>query len=171
MGQLDKLETTLDGVFNKNSPVKIPPEGRKTLAGALWWLALVFGILQLWAAWGYWRVGHLIDYANSLSVMYGGDVMSRGLGLFYYLTLLVLIVVGVLSLLAAPGLKAMRKAGWNLLFYSLLVNVVYGVIRLFSDYGGMGDLFWALASSAIGAFLLFQVRDNFVKSQPASHKK
>lgn len=174
MGQLDKLETALNEVFNKKAPVKIPPEGRKSLAGALWWLALGFGLLELWAVWGLWNLGHLdkyMDYANSLSAAYGGGEVAVSLGFFYYVALLVAGASAVLSLLAAPGLKAMRKAGWNLLFYSLLLNAAYGVVALFSTYGGVSDLLWALLSSAIGAYLLFQVRDNFMKSQPAGHKK
>lgn len=173
MAQLDKLETTLDDVLNKKAPFKIPENGRRTLAGALWWLALVFGVLQLWAAWGLWRVAHwtdqLADYANSLAAVYGGPV-TNDLGAFYYLALVVLAVTAVLSLLAAPGLKAMKKAGWNLLFYSMLVNVAYGVVVLFVSYGGFGDMVWALISSLIGAYLLFQVRGEFMKSHVAAKK-
>lgn len=166
--QLEKLETTLDDALNKKAPFKIPENGRKTLAGALWWLALIFGLLQLWAAWGLWRVAHWadqwVDYANSISAAYGLDTVANDLGLFYYLALVVVAVTGVMALLAAPGLKAMKKAGWNLLFYSLLVNVVYSVLVLFADYGGFGDMLGALVGSLIGAYLLFQVRDQFMKS-------
>ncbi len=175
MAQLEKLETTLDDVLNKKAPFKIPESGRKTLAGALWWLALVFGVLQLWGAWSLWHVAHWtdawVDYANSISRTYGGTTVSNDLGFLYYLALLVVVVTAVMALLAAPGLKAMKKAGWNMLFYSMLVNVVYGVVVLFASYGGFGNMVVAFLGSVVGAYLLFQVRGQFVKSHtPAAHK-
>src|SRR5688572_6616276 len=100
MAQLDKLETALDDALNKKAPVKIPENGRKSLAGAMWWLALIFGVLQLWAAWAFWRAGHLVDrlvdYANSLGAMYANGPVSNGLGFFYYLSLVVLLVSALL---------------------------------------------------------------------------
>lgn len=172
MGQLDKLEAVLDDTFKK-VPYKMPENNRKSLAGALWWIALIFGVIQLWLAWEFWRLGHLadrfVDYANSLTAVYGGTPVSSHLGFIYYLTLIVVLVDAALLLLASPGLKAMRKAGWNLLFYSLLLNVVYGLVRMFSSYGGFGDLFWAVVSSAIGGYLLFQVRGQFTKTSPVAH--
>lgn len=167
MAQLDKLETALDDTLNKKAPFKIPENGRQSLAGALWWLALIFGVLQLWAAWAFWRSAHyvdrLVDYANSLSSLYGGPMVNH-LGFFFYVSLVVLLLSAVLMLLAAPQLKAMRKAGWNLLFYGLLVNVAYSVVVLFADYGGFDNFLWGLVSSVVGAYLLFQVRDQFMKS-------
>ncbi len=165
MTQLDKLETTLDDVFNKKAPFKLPADGRKNLAGALWWISLVFGLLELWMAWGFWHVGHwvdkLVDYAN----VYAPYVQSvQHLGFSYYLTLLVLAASAVLSLLAAPALKAMKKSGWDLLLYGLLLNLAYGVVGMFSYYGGFGRLFGAIISFVVGAFLLFQVREFFMKS-------
>ncbi|HEY5806211.1 MAG TPA: hypothetical protein VIS56_02375 [Candidatus Saccharimonadales bacterium] len=110
MAQLEKLESTLDDVFNKKVPFKIPENGRKALAGALWWLALIFGVLQLWGAWALWRVAHWadawVDYANSLS----------------------------------------------------------------AAYGGFGDMVGALIGSAIGVYLLFQVRGQFMRSRAAQAK-
>lgn len=175
MGQLDKLEASLDDVFNKKAPVKIPPNGRKAIAGAMWWIALVVGVLELWAAWDLWQLGRVadrfVDYANSLSIAYGGGVVTENLGFMYYLALLVMIGSAILLLLASPNLKAMRKSGWNLVFYSLLLSVAYGVVRMFSNVGGgFDDLLWAVISAGIGAYILFQVRDHFIIAKPAERK-
>ena len=168
MTQLEKLETTLDDVLNKKAP-KLPENGRKSLAGALWWLALVFGVLQLWGAWALWRVAHQLDYVNSVLDAYGVPTPANNLGMLYYLALIVIVVTAVIALLAAPGLKAMKKQGWNLLFYSMLVNVAYGVVVLFASYGGFGNMVVALLGSVVGAYLLFQVRGEFMKAH--AHKK
>lgn len=175
MESLHKLENTLDEVFDKKAPYQLPPSARKSLAGAMWVLALIFGVLQLWAAWGFWHLGHitnqLVDYANTLSAAYGtGETVQQHLGLFYYLSLLVLAFDAVLLLLAVPGLKAFKKQGWNFLYYSLLVNLAYGVVRAFSDVGGgIGQILWSLVASGIGAFFLFQIRSYFMGMRPAGH--
>jgi hypothetical protein len=173
VSQLDKLETVLDEKLNRKAPFKLPSNGRKTLASSMWWIALIFGVLQLWVAWDLWQLGHavsnFVDYANAVARAYGGEGVNDGLGFFYYVSMLVLVVDAVLLLLAAPALKEMRKTGWNLLFYGLLLNVGYGVVRMFAGHGGgFDDLLWAIVSSLIGAFLLFQVRDYFVMSK--AHK-
>lgn len=168
MTQLDKLETSLDEALNKKAPVKLPPDSRKSLAGAMWWLALIGGVLQLYMAWRLWDawyyVDELADYVSSYAAALGMNTRTEDLGLSFYLALITLAVSGALLLLAAPGLKAMKKAGWNLLFYSLLVNLVYGVVAMFAVYGGLGNLIGAAIGSLIGAYLLFQVRDHFMKS-------
>lgn len=176
MGQLDKLETVLDENLNKKAPFKVPVGARKAIANNLWWIVLILGLLQLWAAWDLWSLGRTVDdfvnYANSVARAYGGEGVSE-LGFFYYLSLLVLAVDAVILLLAAPALKEMRKTGWTLLFYSLLINVVYGIFRMFAGHGGgFDDFLWAAVTSVIGAYLLFQVRDHFLGKHKAeaAHK-
>jgi hypothetical protein len=173
MAQLDKLESSLDDAFNKKSPVKLPESSRKSLAGAMWWLALIGGVLQLYVAWNLWydwrRVDEVLDSINSFAAAYGVDAGGTDLGFMFYASLITLAVSGALLLLATPGLKAMKKAGWNLVFYGLIVNLVYGVVVAFSDYGEMSNLFGAVLSSIVGGFLLFQVRSHF-KAGAVAHK-
>jgi hypothetical protein len=168
MSQLDKLETTLDDALNKKAPFKLPAEARKTLGDALWWIVLIFGLLQLWAAWDLWRLGYELEKLPDYT--YAGVVLGNDVGFLFYLSLFVLMVTSVMLLLATPGLKAMRKAGWNLVFYALLFNVMFGLLRLFSGAnGGIDDLLWALFSSLVGAYLLFQVRERFSGAKLANH--
>jgi hypothetical protein len=173
MGALDQLEKQLDEWLGDKAPVKLPPNGRKGLAGALWWIALVIGILQLWAVWALWHLGHVVNtfvsYSNYLSTTYGYGVTTQHLGFFYWLSLIVLAVDAVILLVAAPSLKQMSKAGWNLLFYSAILNAIVGLLRLFTDYGGVGNFIWAVISSVIGAWLLFQVRGQFTGRASAIH--
>lgn len=174
MGPLQKLETWLDEVLHKKAPFQLPPNGKRGLAYALWWIALIAGLLQLWAAWMFWHAAHtinrLVDFANSLSSVYGTTPYSAPavhLGFFFYLSLLVLVLDGVILLVAVSPLKAHRKSGWNWLFYSALINMVYGIFRIFSDYGGgIGSLIWALIGTVVGLYFLFQTREYFL---PGAH--
>lgn len=166
MRSLHVLEEKLDEVFNKKAPVKLPENAKKTLAGAWWWIALVLGILQLWGAWALWQLAHYLDpldrTVDAVNEYFGYTVIDDNLNLFYYLAVIVLVVDAVILLLATPGLKAFQKAGWNLLFYSLLLNLAYGIVRAFSDAGGgVMPLIWTLVVTAVTAFFVFQVRDYF----------
>jgi len=167
MGSLETLETQLNELLVKKAPFQIPTNGRKGIAGALWWIALVVGILQLWLAWGFWHVGHWVDNTitylnNAYQPIYTDHPVIAHLGMAYYLALTLLVVDAVILLLAVSGLKAMSKSGWNWLFYSALLNAVYGLVRMFSAYGGFGDLLGTVIGSTIGLYVLFQVREYFM---------
>lgn len=164
MSSLQKLEAKLDDWLDKKAPIKLPPEGRKTLAGALWWISLIVGVMQLWGAWALWNIGHSTTAAYSayLSDVYGETNATIHLGLFYWVAFLCILVVGVITLVATPKLKQMKKSGWNLLFYSMLLNAAFALLRLFSGVDGIfSGFFGAILGAVIGSFLLFQVRDYF----------
>jgi hypothetical protein len=165
MSALQNLETKLDDVFVKNAP-KLPANGRKMIVEYLPWINLVLGVLALWAAYTLWQWAHVangfVDYANRLSAAYGGPAVATGrLGLVIWLSLAVLAIEAVLYIAAFPALKARKKSGWNLLFYAMLVNVVYGVVTVFSDYGGFGNLLGTVIGSVIGLYFLFQIRGSY----------
>lgn len=164
MGPIRQLESTLDGALNRNAPVKIPPEGRKSLAGALWWIALIVGILQLWSSITLWQWGHTVDRAIDMVNYYAGSSLyaTTHLGLFYYLSLIAMAVTAVVALLAVPALKVMKKSGWDMLFYCVLITTALSILRLLDGAGGgFTDFLGTAIGTVIGAWLLFQVRDNF----------
>src|SRR3990167_9013996 len=109
MAALDNLEKSLEGVFVKSAP-KLPEGGKRVLVQ---WLPLV-------------------NYANQLSQAYGGSTVAvRELTGMVWLGLVVLAIEGVLFLMAFSGTRARSKRGWDLMFFALLVNLVYGVLVIF----------------------------------------
>jgi len=169
---LGKLEAVLAPLF-EGLPA-LPKNVKDWFVKAWPILALIFGVLQLLAAWGLWNVGHLannlINYANQLSNLSGTGVVVNNLGFFYWVSLIVLVVDAVILLLAYPGLKARSLRGWNMLFLGAVVNVVYGIFTTFgSGYGNVGNLILALIGSAIGFYFLFQVRSYYTRdTKPAT---
>lgn len=158
-----QLETKLNDVFGKRAP-QLPANGKKALVEWAPWVALVAGIVSLWAAYALWGWAHvasgLLDYANSLCTAYGGSNCNTAVDnmtLWVWLALAVLVVEGALYLLAFPGLHSRKKAGWNYLYWGALVNLVYAVISLFTTYG-LSSFIGSLIASAVGLWLLFQVR-------------
>jgi hypothetical protein len=158
---LESLEKNLDEVFEKNAP-PLSDGAKKWIVQYLPYINLVLGIVTLLAAWGLYNAAHtvntLVDYANSLTAVSGVTTKVDHLNFTVWLALAVLAVEALLYIAAFPGTKARKKSGWNLLYYALLVNVVYGIIAVFTDYGGAGRLIGSVIGSAIGAYFLFQIR-------------
>ncbi len=164
MELVHKAEKALEGPFASLPP--LPKDARKGLAGIWPWLALIAGILQLVAAWGLYTwardIDKWVEWANSWSASVGGPTTNSGLTLWVWIAIIVLVVDAVILLVAFPKLQKKQKAGWDLLFLAALINLVYGIVSLFIDgRGGISGLFWALLGSAIGFYLLFQVREFF----------
>jgi hypothetical protein len=172
--QLTALEQKLDEIFVKNAPA-LPKKAVDIIVEYLPYLNLIIGLLTLSSAYWLWHWAHaandLVNYANELSRTYGGgDVVADRMGFGIWLGLLVLLVEAVIYLAAFPGLRDRKKTGWNLLFYGLLINVVYGFVILFTSYGGVGSLIGSIIGSAIGGYFLFQIRDRY-SAQPAVAEK
>ena len=94
-------------------------------------------------------IGAILLFALGLGVIwipFGGVGYASGFGV---LTLFVLVELG-LMIAALPGLFARKMAGWQLLFYSQLVNIAYNVLS--------GHVVSALLGGLIGLYILFQVR-------------
>lgn len=162
--QLKKAEKGLAGIFEKLPA--LPENGKKTLVEWFPWISVIFGALNVLAALSLWNVGRRVDRANEIisgfSRAYGGSGASVSLGTLYYVSLAVLLATGICMLLAFPGLKDRKKAGWNWLFLGEIVSLVAVVINLFVDYNvGSGGIFGGLLSAAIGFYLLYQVRSHY----------
>lgn len=165
MGALKTAEKRLSSVF-KDMPA-LSESSKEGLANAWPWLALVGGILQLLVAWGLWqlvsRVDRVTDAYNSLALYYTGASMglSSADKMIIYLGILILLVDAVILLMAFPHLQKRARRGWDLLFLGTLINVAYAVTQLFTYGRGVGSFIFSLLGSAIGFYLLFQVRETF----------
>lgn len=160
----NQLEKTLEDFYKKAPP--LPLNAKKLIVEWLPWFNLVVGLVSLLAAYGLWRaanaVSYLNDWANAINASYGGArIETNNLTFTVYLTLAVFAVEAVLCIMAFAPLKANKMAGWKLLFYISLANVVYGLVSLFNFNGGVGSLFGSLISTAIGLYFLFQIKDQY----------
>jgi hypothetical protein len=141
------------------------------------WINLILGVLSLWGVYALYQWAHLtnsvVNQLNTLSQIYGGTpAVATRWSIGIWLTLIVLAIEAVLYIVAFPATRARKKSGWDLLFYALLVNVVYGVVSAFTNYGGVGSLVSSLIGSVVGLWLLFQIRDAYLdkKSSPEAPK-
>ena len=129
----------LDFYLVKQAPFQIPDGGREWIVKFGPWITVVLLILTL----------PILLFALGLGAIFipfGGIGYASGFGV---LTLFVIVEVG-LMIAALPGLFARKMAGWQLLFYSQLVSIVYNVLS--------GHIVSALLFGLIALYVLFQVR-------------
>ncbi len=86
--------------------------------------------------------------------VFGMGGASVGIGFNFYLGIALGIVTLAMYLLAFSPLKARRRAGWNLLYYALLVGLISNLIQL--------SLFAFIVGGIIGFWVLFQIREKYV---------
>ena len=169
MEQVHKLETKL-GEFFKPLPA-LPKDSKEALVKAWPWIALVFGVLQVAAAWGLWG---LVRWSDRVVNVFSSYYTAAGVGyssserMVIYLALIVLLVDGVILLMAFPELKKRSRRGWDLLFIGALLNALYSVVSIFIDARGMSSLVMGALSTAVGLYLLYQVREKY-GSTKSSH--
>ncbi len=167
MTSLKSIETKLNDIF-KGLPA-MPDSGKESLVKAWPYIALIFGILQLIAAWSLWRLTSYAERLSNLVALYTAtNPLSSYDKTIIYLGVIMLVVDAVILLMAYPHLVTRSRKGWDLLFLAALVNVGGGVVQIFINGRGFGSFIFGLLGSAVGFYLLFQVRAKYSKGSAAS---
>lgn len=159
MKALEPLEKSLNDLFVKQAPA-LPKSIKDLLVQYAPWLVLIGALASAWSAWSIyrWVTSPIASWARDINNAFGVDTGVRDWSLMLWLSVGLLALTAVLYFLAFSPLQAKRKAGWDLVFYALIVNVIYGVISAFNGYGGAGSFIGVLIGSAIGGWILFQIR-------------
>src|SRR5690606_18773161 len=119
------------------------------------------------AAWALYRLASatnaFVDYANQISRSFGGQTvgLSGTDKTIIYVGIAILLVDAAILLMAYPHLVKRARRGWELLFLGSLTNVAYSVVTVFIDGRGFGTFLLSLIGSAIGFYLLFQIKDRY----------
>jgi len=124
---------------------KLPKNARETLVKIAPWLALIFGVLGVLA--GVAGFG-ILSFFSPVAVATG--VQGYGFG---FVSAIVLLVSSVMMLAAYPGLNKKSMSGWNLLFWSEVLNLAYGILSMSIVSGIIGAL--------IGFYILFQIKSYY----------
>ena len=129
----------LDFYLVKKAPFQIPDAAREWIVKFGPWITVVLLILTLPILLVALGIG-------AIFMPWGGIGYATGFGV---MTLVVIAELG-LMIAALPGLFARKMSGWQLLFYSQLVSIVYNVVA--------GSIVGGLLGGLIALYILFQVR-------------
>lgn len=131
-------------------------------------ITVALGLLALYDSYALWHSAHsvnsLIIYTNNYGGAYGVPKVpiDSHMGLAFWLSLFTLLIEAYLFLKAYPLVKRQLKSGWNLIYYAFVLNVVYGIIMLFSYYGGLTGLIERVIVSLFCLYFLFEIRDHYL---------
>ncbi|MCF2443043.1 hypothetical protein L0657_03665 [Dyadobacter sp. CY345] len=84
----------------------------------------------------------------------GIGVVAYGSGFMMYISLFIATIIAVMYLMAFTPLRARKKAGWNLMYYALLLSLISSLVQL--------ALLSAIISGLIGFWVLFQIREKYI---------
>lgn len=135
------LEPQLAGVFGKEES-----SYSHNLAKNAWWIVMLSIIVQPFVDWAYWNDVRSVNEAPNT---------------FLYAALAVSGLAILLQLLALPYLMWLQKKGWNFVYYSVFLILLYGVLRIFSNQGSIGPFLGMAVVSVIFFFFLFKIRPPF----------
>ena len=149
---VDQMIAMLEEWFGKLPA--LPANVREVLVKIAPWFALIFGVLGILGG----LMGLMALLGASAMVASMGVPMAMDPSLGYYSVLgIVALVIGLVSsalmLLAYPGLKAGKMAGWRYLFYSEVVSLLASVVTL--------NLVGLVIGALIGFYLLFQIKSHY----------
>lgn len=163
MATASNLESTIGGWYKK-AP-HLPKNAQKWLAENVWWLALIGAVLSVL---GLFAIVPLLLVALSLSAavtpymsVYAPGYAYAGLGwLSIMISSIGYIVTTILLVMAIGPLKERAKRGWNLLFWSFLINFALTIVADIVALNFLA-LVGALIGAAIGGYLLFEIHGYF----------
>jgi hypothetical protein len=141
---LTELEATLNEYFGKKAPA-LPTNVKEAIVKYGPWISLILLVLSLPAVLALIGLGALL---SPFAFMGGAHA-----GFMYVLAVLFLVVGLVMEALAIPKLMKREKAGWNLMFYSTLLNGVYNLLSF--------NITGLIIGLLIGFYFLFQVREYY----------
>lgn len=144
MAKSKNWQDMMEEWFNKLP--SLPKGGRDVLVAITPWVALVFGILGVLVGLG--GLG-ILSVLSPLMLLGSGVSSTTG----SLLSIAVALVSSVLMLVAFPGLKAKKRQGWTLLFWSQVVALVSSLVAL-SFVGG-------IIGAVIGFYLLYQIKSYY----------
>ena len=157
MQYVDSVSNTV-AKWMKDVP-HLPKGFTKWLAENSWWLTIVGVVFSVFGVFG---ILAAMTAGSALLVVVGAPALG---GMFFVSSVVSLVGIGisvVAEVMAITPLKAMKKRGWDLMFFVLLVSVVIGLL------GGLltanvGSVLFGLIGAAIGAYVLIELKQYFVK--------
>lgn len=146
---MEQLEKFFEDLFTKKIAWQIPAKGKEFIVQIAPWVAIIIAVLSIPAILAIFGIG---SFFGSLAFSFGVSM-----GFKYYVGIAILAVQVILMFMAFPGLKDRKIKGWKYIYYSDLISGVYGIVSAY----GVGDAIGSLLGTAIGLFILFQVKSYY----------
>lgn len=138
------LENELEPIFLGKFP-PFPDNVKELLVQYGPYLILIGAILGL--------LGLLTAFGIGTAAL-GIGMASYGSGFSFYVGIVLATVMMIMYLMAFSPLRARKKAGWNLMYYALLLSLISSLLQL--------AILSVIIGGVLGFWVLFQIRDKYV---------
>ncbi|SEI77886.1 hypothetical protein SAMN04487995_2170 [Dyadobacter koreensis] len=144
MGPRLILENELEPIFLGKFP-PFPDDVKEFLVKYGPYFILVAAVFMLFGLLAAFGIG---------TAAIGIGVVAYGSGFMMYIGLLIAAIIAIIYLMAFSPLRARKKAGWNLMYYALILSLLSSLIQL--------ALLSVLIGGVLGFWVLFQIRDKYI---------
>ena len=138
------LEKELEPIFLEKFPA-FPENVKDVIAQYGPYVLLVLSILGL--------LGILTAFGIGGAALNAGAAAYNGTFNFY-IGIIISVITLVLYLMAFSPLKERKRAGWNLIYYALLISLLGNLIQL--------NLLGVIIGGVVGFWVLFQIRSKYI---------
>jgi hypothetical protein len=139
-----QLESFLDDYLVKKAPA-LPTNIKDMLVKYAPYISILVVVLSLPPVLALLGIGAILSPLAYMGGVYVGSSFS--------FSLLFLIASLIVEAVAIPGLFARKQSAWRLMYYGVLINAVYELLKL-----NLGSL---IVGSAISLYFLFQVKSYY----------
>ncbi|MEI6751017.1 MAG: hypothetical protein WCK69_00490 [Candidatus Saccharibacteria bacterium] len=158
--QVAVIETKLERIF-KNLP-NISNSTKTSITKVLPWFAIIFGTMQVIWAFDLWNT--LYGKTSIGNVLYLSESYNGVEKLGLFAGIIILSISAATLLMSYKPLMKNNKKGWDLLFLSALLNVIYSLIIPFI-ISAHSNVVMSIVVSGVGFYVLFQVKTKYKKSK------
>jgi len=144
MGPRLILENELEPIFLGKFP-PFPDDVKEFLVKYGPYFILVAAVFMLFGLLAAFGIG---------TAAIGIGVVAYGSGFMMYLALLIATIIAIIYLMAFSPLRARKKAGWNLMYYALILSLLSSLIQL--------AFLSVIVGGVLGFWVLFQIRDKYI---------
>jgi hypothetical protein len=134
----------LDYYLVKKAPFALPANAKEWIVKFGPWIDVILLIIFL----------PVILFALGMSAVFMPFAMMSGAAGFGLASIIMVAQLG-LMIAALPGLFARKISGWNLSFYSVVANLVYGLFT--------GAILSGLLGALVSLYILFQIKALYKK--------
>ncbi|TDE16426.1 hypothetical protein [Dyadobacter psychrotolerans] len=138
------LEKELEPIFLEKFP-EFPENVKEVIAQYGPYVLLVLSIIGL--------LGLLTAFGLGGAAI-GIGAAAYGGGFNFYIGITISIITLVLYLMAFSPLRARKRAGWNLIYYALLISLLGNLIQL--------NILGVIIGGIVGFWVLFQIRSKYI---------
>lgn len=163
MSKIAHIEETLDAFFRKNAP-SIAASSKDFIVKYIPYVSLIMGLLSFLTFWSLWEwiraANKLVDFANDAAAKYGTPPAEH-VHIMAWVGLILLLAQAIFFLRAYAPLRNRQKDGWNFFFYAVLVDTLYSILVVFTDYAGLFSMVWNVIWNTLVLYFLFQIRSHY----------